>query len=194
MSGIKQKNPSQDFGNYTLWDFILGKQSLLWQPKQVLSSHAIKARDFPCLHTPVRSWGKRAERVVRLTHRHDQTLLLPPATDVTFFPAWATGLSLTQPAISDEALDSKGTFRARVTLLNRPKQSLRGTRHVSIAHQSCCRCSRSCSALRVGRKWREKMRSCRKEKKKKNKKTQHCTRIAPSVLLTRNISLCPENL
>lgn len=168
--GFSRSILSQDFGNYALWDIILSEQSLLWQHKQVLSLHAIKARNFPCLHMPVCGWNKQAERVAGLTHWHNQTLLLPPATDVTFFPAFATGLSLSQPAIRDAALDIKGMFRARVTLLNRPKESFRGTRHVSIARQNCCY-SHSCSALCVcvceengERKWEVVERQKKKKK------------------------------
>lgn len=166
--GLSRSISSQDFGNSALWDFILSEQTLLWQQKQVLSSHAIKARNFPCLHTPVCGRNKQAERVDRLPHWHNRPLPLPPATHETFFPAFATGLSLSQPAISAEALDSEGTFRAGVTLLNRPKGSLRGTRHVSITPQSRGY-SRSGSALCVReengeRKWEVVEKQKRKKK------------------------------
>lgn len=138
--GLSRSISSQDFGDYTLWDFIL---SLPWQQKQVLSSHAIKARNFPCLHMPVCGRNKQAERAVRLAHPHDRTLLLPPATDETFFLLLPLGSPSPNLLSAMRLLTQKGMFRARVTLLNRPKES-----HVSIARQSCC-CSRSCGALCV---------------------------------------------
>lgn len=80
VSGVKKKYFIPGFWQLCWRDFILGKQSLLWWHKQALSSQS-KLGIFPactCLYVAgISKWSE-------LTHLHNQTLLLLPATPGTF--------------------------------------------------------------------------------------------------------------
>lgn len=138
--GLSRSISSLDFDNYAWWDFILGRESLLWGHKQALSSQP-KLGIFPaCTCLYVAGISKWSDLLGWLTGTTRLSCCCQPWTELSS--------CLSQAARSSKAPDLKGMVRARVTLLTHPKELLRAGRYVSIACQSCC-FSESLSALCV---------------------------------------------
>lgn len=118
------------------WDLILSELRLQWQQGRSFPlTKSNKARNFPCLHMLACGCNTQGEHVVGLTHRHNQTLLLLPATDATSsLPLWV-GFSLSRAAISEETWCRWNTESKRDAAWG-PVGSLKRRKHISIADQS----------------------------------------------------------
>lgn len=77
-------------------------------------------------------WNKHREHVVGLTHRHNQTLLLPPAPDVTFSLPLQVGSPFPNLPAARQ-LCAEGTWGAKDMLPRGP----RGVPQEDKAHLHC---------------------------------------------------------
>lgn len=123
--GLSRSISSQDFGNYAWWDFILGKQSLLWWHKQALSSQS-KLGIFPaCTCLYVAGISKWSELLGWLTGTTRLSCCCQPRTELfsclctwalpfpSCYKQWGSWLERNAESPNDIAKSPKGIAQSR---------------------------------------------------------------------------------